>query len=110
MRSNARMMKDLLGSCRKTTTQRFNEINAFKKVLTQQKSFKDWGLEVQNKPVNFDSFVLNQPTIMLGKGKESACTTEVLRKLSIQKAGDLGKSKWAIVYDKRNSQYADKVF
>ncbi|CDW88329.1 piwi-like protein 1 [Stylonychia lemnae] len=102
-------MRELLTSSRKTPNQKFNAIEGFSKKLFAQKILKEWGIEVDMKPMEFKSKVLESPLVQLGDGTEKICQQNDFRALSIQNSVTLTDSQWILAFDQRSRTLGQKV-
>ena len=87
-------------------------------LLFEQKSIKNWGLEIEPIPISVQSKILEAPQIF-SQNQVIQINDNVLRRLPIQKAVNLYQEEWIMIYQnpsvqdrRRRSQYnnADKVF
>lgn len=73
IREDPRKMKNVLQACRKNPDQKFQAIQDFSKTLFTQKALKEWGLDIQCKPMEINSNILPLPTIKLQNGQLQDC-------------------------------------
>ena len=108
-------MRDALMKTKLSPKERMDRIQQMFDTLKDQKSIKSWGLQLESVPTNVQCTVLGAAQIFSDKNVIHI-NEQVLRKLPIQKAVDLTKDDWVIVYQeakhggRRNFEIADKVF
>lgn len=108
IREDPRRMRDVLASCRKNPAQKFKAIQDFSRDLFGQKALKQWGITIEEDPMEINSQILALPTLELSNGSSKQCDANLLKSLPIQRATDcLGYQRWAIVYEQRHYDFAN---
>lgn len=67
--------------------------------LFKQKAIADWGLKIEDHPIEMTTNVLTAPQLIKGN-QIIQCDENELRRLPIQKAVDLGEEEWIFIYDR----------
>lgn len=107
-------MRDALAHTRISPQEKMDKIFKMCEELFKQKAMKDWDLSIEKVPVAMKTQVMGAPELI--KGNQVVHVNDsVLRKLPIQKAVNLEKEKWIMVYQhsekgRSNFKAADKVF
>ena len=73
IREDPRRMRDVLASCRKNPAQKFKAIQDFSKELFSQKALREWGIIIEEEPLEVQSHILPMPTMELSNGKATPC-------------------------------------
>jgi hypothetical protein len=77
-------MRDVLASCRKDPCQKFKAIEDFSRDLFSSPALRDWGVEIDEDPMEIVSKILPPPVMILGNGKKMEIGPDTLRNLPIQ--------------------------
>lgn len=73
IRADPRKMKEVLQTCRKNPQQKLEEIQEFSQLLFEQKSLKDWGIQIDAVPVTMETTVLATPMLNQANGQKMMC-------------------------------------
>jgi hypothetical protein len=68
IRTNGMAMRNIMATTRRNPAQKMKSIEDFAAQLCSQKTFKEWGVEVDSRPQVLDAKVLPAPTALLDKG------------------------------------------
>ncbi len=68
IRTNGAAMRNIMATTRKTPAQKMKSICDFAAQLGSQKTFADWGVEVDFSPQTLDAKLLPAPTALIDKG------------------------------------------
>ena len=109
-------MRDALMQTKLSPQERTQRNQKMLETLLKMKSIQNWGLQLESSPSKVDCTVLGAAQIF--KDNEVIHINEqVLRRLPIQKAVDLTRNDWCIIYQetkrgygKRNFELADKIY
>jgi hypothetical protein len=111
IREDPRRMRDVLASCRKNPAQKFKAIQDFSKELFSQKALRDWGIIIEEQPLEVQSHILPTPTMELANGKQAQIDERSLKNLPIQNPSEaLCHEQWAILYERRHYTQANELF
>ena len=109
-------MRDALMRTKLSPSDRMDRIQKMLETLMAQKSIQSWGIKLEPAPSEVQSTVLGAAQIF-SQDSVIHVNEQVLRKLPIQKAVDLTKDDWVLIYQeakrgggRRNFETADKVY
>nr|AEX87971.1 Otiwi9 [Sterkiella histriomuscorum] len=102
-------MKEIMSKFRKNPNQKYDEIEKFSSKLFAQKQLKQWGLEIEKKPMELTSNILPVPRIRMNDGAIINCGPNEIRNLPIQNSVALGDDEWIFAYDQKNFRQAENV-
>jgi hypothetical protein len=90
-------MREALKRTHITPQDKIKRIQDMATILQAQKALKQWDLKIDAVPVEIKSRVMDAPKIFKNN-QVIHCDESVLRKLPIQKAVDLKREKWIMIY------------
>lgn len=100
-------MRDCLAKTRIDPAEKSRRIYEMVQELSQQKAFKDWGIQIDREGTTVDTHVLSTPQ-MLCQGQVITCDENTMRQSAIDKAVHLTRGDWIIVHE-RNPRTQDQA-
>lgn len=111
IRSNPQLMREVLSTTRRNPEQKLHEIQEFSRKLFDQKSLRDWGIEIEMQPVSMKTQVLPLPKVEMPDGSQGSCDQNTLRRMPPRAPIQLEKGRWIMAYDaSKNFESADRVY
>jgi len=101
---NVQATKEVLGPCRKTPAERVKLIMDMATKIAKSKDFKQWGVQIQDKPISLTTRILPAPKMIDGNKMLLDCTSQNLRRGKVLNGNTL--ERWILVYQKRDFHLA----
>lgn len=105
-----REMREAMQTIRITPEEKIAKISKLRKELFAQKAIKDWGIMIEELPIELPrSCVLGAPAILQGN-QVIHIDEAMMRNLAIATPKDLLQDQWIIMYKRQNFDLAEAVY